>query len=190
MKPNSSLNRWTSAGRTNDAVVHTSPMNHTSATWERRLSDLWGRLGQLTEDEFVGAMTQLAAELPKGHPVALFELGAAHDSTGSPQEAVDLYKSALEAGLSGLRRRRVQIQMASSLRNLGKPQQAADLLFEELNQPSDDLTQAVVAFLALALADLGREREALSIGLVALSSYLPRYNQSLARYAAELHCAA
>lgn len=80
--------------------------------------------------------------------------------------------------------------MASSLRNLGSPQQAADMLSEELNQASDELDQAVAAFLALALADLGREREALSVSLGALARYLPRYNRSLARYASALHGAA
>jgi hypothetical protein len=45
---------------------------------------------------------------------------------------------------------------------------------------------AVLAFLALALADLHREREALSASLTALAHYLPRYNRSLARYALAL----
>jgi tetratricopeptide (TPR) repeat protein len=177
-------------GRKSEALVHTSPMNTAEPSWEARLARLWSRLEELEAIEFVEAMRQLTSELPEGEPVALFELGAAYDSTGSPREAVDLYNSALRAGLSGLRRRRVQIQMASSLRNLGKPQQAADMLFEELNQPSDELDQAVVAFLALALADLGREREGLSISLGALSKYLPRYNRSLARYAEALDRAA
>jgi hypothetical protein len=44
----------------------------------------------------------------------------------------------------------------------------------------------VRAFLALALVDLGREREAVAHSLVALSMYLPRYNRSLARYASEI----
>jgi len=170
--------------------VHTPLMNATELAWEGRLADLWKRLDELGGADFVVAMRRLTAELPEGDPVALFELGAAYDSTGSPQEAVNLYNSALQAGLPGLRRRRVQIQMASSLRNLGKPQQAADMLFEELNQPSDELDQAVAAFLALALADLGREREALSISLGALSKCLPRYNRSLARYAEALNSAA
>ena len=159
-------------------------------TWEGRVAALWKDLDAFGQADFVGAMRQLTAELPEGDPVALFELGAAYDSTGSPQEAVALYKSSLEAGLTGLRRRRVHIQMASSLRNLGQPKQAADMLFEELKQPSDELDQAVVAFLALALADLGRERAALSITLEALSKYLPRYNRSLARYAQALQSAA
>ena len=45
---------------------------------------------------------------------------------------------------------------------------------------------AVKAFLALALTDLGREREAVAMSLTALSQYLPRYNRSLARYAEAL----
>jgi tetratricopeptide (TPR) repeat protein len=167
-------------------LTHTIPMNTTNADWEHRLADLWSRLDGCSDAAFVDAMRQLTAELPHGDPVALFELGAAHDSTGSPEAAVDLYKAARQAGLSGIRRRRAQIQMASSLRNLGMPQLAADMLFEELQQPSDELDQAVSAFLALALADLGREREALSISLQALSRYLPRYNRSLARYAEAL----
>lgn len=158
-------------------------MNTTDATWESRLADLWKTLDERSGTEFVGAMHQLTAELPQDNPVALFELGAAHDSTGSPHQAVRLYQAALQAGLSGLRRRRAQIQLASSLRNLGQPQQAAEILVAELQQPSDELDQAVSAFLALALADLGRYREALSISLAALSEYLPRYNRSLARYA-------
>ena len=34
--------------------------------------------------------------------------------------------------------------------------------------------------------DLGREREAVAVALTALSTYLPRYNRSVARYAQEL----
>jgi Tetratrico peptide repeat len=56
----------------------------------------------------------------------------------------------------------------------------------ELQSPADEPDGAVHAFLALALADLGREREAVAVSLIALSQYLPRYNRSLARYAEAL----
>jgi len=161
-------------------------MNTPDPAWETRVAELWNRLDGIKEGEFVAAMRELAGELPESHPVALFELGAAHDSTGFPEEAVRYYELALRSGLDGLRRRRVRIQMASSLRNLGQPQEAADILFEEMKQPEDELSQAVAAFLALALADLGREREGLALSLAALSTYLPRYNRSLARYAESL----
>jgi len=50
----------------------------------------------------------------------------------------------------------------------------------------DPLDGAVATFLALALVDLGREREAVAVALTALSKYLPRYNRSVARYAQAL----
>ena len=76
--------------------------------------------------------------------------------------------------------------MASALRNLGQPKQAADILIEEMKRSSDELTPVVAAFLALTLADLGRGRKDLSLSLSALSGYLPRYNRSLTRYAVAL----
>ena len=76
--------------------------------------------------------------------------------------------------------------MASSLRNLGNAGRAVELLTAELEAPSDELDGAVRAFLALALVDVGREREAVGASLTALSQYLPRYNRSLASYAAQL----
>jgi hypothetical protein len=69
---------------------------------------------------------------------------------------------------------------------LGQPARAAELLTAELEAPSDELDEAVRAFLALALVDLGRERQAVAVSLAALSRYLPRYNRSLARYAASI----
>jgi len=99
---------------------------------------------------------------------------------------VPLYRAALDAGLVGERRRRAVIQLASSLRNLGNPQQALTLLTAEADVTSDDLDGAVATFLALALVDLGREREAVAVALTALSKYLPRYNRSVARYAQHL----
>ena len=154
--------------------------------WEDDLARLWSRLDDLDAADFVQRITDHAAQLPVGHPVGLFERGAACDSTGRPDLAVPLYEQALAAGLDGLRRRRAVIQMASSLRNLGDIPRAASLLEAERSRPDDELTQAVDAFLALAWADLGCEREALSLALKAVAHYLPRYNRSLARYAAAL----
>jgi hypothetical protein len=158
-------------------------MNPTDASWEARLAELWKSIDDHGPDDFIALIDRLAGELPADSAVALFERGAARDSTGHPDLAVPLYRSALAAGLSGIRRRRAVIQMASSLRNLGDPVRAVAMLTDELNAPSDELDQAVRAFLALALVDLGREREAVAVSLTALSTYLPRYNRSLARYA-------
>jgi hypothetical protein len=60
------------------------------------------------------------------------------------------------------------------------------LLTAERDAGSDDLDDAVSAFLALALVDTGREREAVSLALTALSRHLTRYQRSLANYAQEI----
>ena len=151
--------------------------------WEKRIADVWRAIDDHDADDFVALVDALAAELPPGSAIGLFERGSAQDSTDHPDRAVPLYKAALDAGLSGVRRRRANIQMASSLRNLGNPQAAVVLLTAELQACTDELDGAVGAFLALALVDLGREREAVAVGLTALSRYLPRYKRSLARYA-------
>ena len=158
-------------------------MTTTTTSWETRVADLWKTLEDHEPDAFIARLEVLFAELPPGSAIALFERGAGQDSTGRPDLAVPLYEAALEAGLSGLRRRRTVIQLASSLRNLGNATRATELLTAELPLPSDELDGAVRAFLALALVDLGREREAVAVSLTALSHYLPRYNRSLARYA-------
>ncbi len=94
-----------------------------------------------------------------------------------------LYQAALAQGLTDRRRRPAIIQMASSLRNPGRAEEAEALLTAERGTESGPLDDAVVAFLALALADMGKEREALSMTLEALAPHLPRYQQSLANYA-------
>ena len=75
------------------------------------------------------------------------------------------------------------IQLASSLRNLGRPDESVELLTAEMASGSDHLDDAVRGFLALALVDVGREREATSSALGALAPHLPRYQRSLANYA-------
>ena len=154
--------------------------------WQARVDALWLRFDILGPAAFLAAMTALAAEGPADDPHVLFELASALDSTDHEAEAETLYRRALDHGLSGPSRRRATIQLASTLRNLGRAEEAAALLTAETTQPSDELDDAVAAFLALCLADLGREREALSLALTTLSPHLPRYNRSLSNYARAL----
>lgn len=154
--------------------------------WEHRLSDLWESIDELTEQEFLARMDQLVAELPPDDPVGPFERASSLDSTGHSDLAVPLYRQALELGLDGQRRRRAVIQLASSLRNLGRASESVALLSEERRAQSDDLDDAVDAFLALALVDTGREREAVSLALLALSRHMSRYRRSLVNYAHEV----
>jgi tetratricopeptide (TPR) repeat protein len=151
--------------------------------WAERLAELWRSLDDLSEEDFLTRMEELTAELPSGSGVAAFERAAALDSTGHSDLAVPLYREALDLGLEGERRRRAVIQMASSLRNLGQAEESVELLTAEWDAGSDDLDDAVAAFLALALVDTGREREAVSVALRALAPHLPRYQRSLGNYA-------
>lgn len=151
--------------------------------WEERVAEAWRRIDDYEPEEFRRLIDGLAAELPEGNPEAAFERASAFDSTGHPDQAVPLYRRALAAGVTGERRRRATIQLASSLRNLGSPQESVALLEAELTRGSDQLDDAVRAVLALALTDLGREREAVSLLLGALAPHLPRYQRSMANYA-------
>jgi hypothetical protein len=168
------------------ALANFDIVTDANVDWEKRLSDLWTAIDDHDENEFVALIDGLVAELPHGSAIGFFERAGARDSTGHPDLAAPLYKAALDGGLTCERRRRAIIQLASSLRNLGNPHDAVVLLRAELNAADDALNGAVRAFLALALVDVGREREAVVVALEALSEYLPRYNRSLARYAQEL----
>jgi hypothetical protein len=151
--------------------------------WEQRLADLWASMDDLSAEAFLTRMEQLVAELPTDSAVAIFERASSLDSTGHSDLAVPLYRQALEFGLPGQRRRRAVIQLASSLRNLGQSAESVALLAAERERESDDLDDAVCAFLALALVDTGCEREAVSIALTALSRHMTSYRRSLANYA-------
>lgn len=140
-------------------------------------------MDQRSEADFLALIDELAAQLPTESGVGVFERASAFDSTGHPDRAVPLYQEALDRGLTGERRRRAVIQLASSLRNLGRPEDSIALLSAELDAGSDHLDDAVRAFLSLALVDVGREREAVSVALAALAPHLSRYQRSLANYA-------
>ena len=156
------------------------------ADWEQRLAQLWAAFDDHAADAFLAMMEKLTGEHPANDPVALFERGSALDSTGHPGPAVERYRQALHLGLTGQRRRRATIQLASSLRNLGQADQSVALLTAELEADSDDLDDAVRAFLVLALISVGREREAASVALTALAPHLTRYQRSLGAYARKL----
>jgi hypothetical protein len=152
--------------------------------WEARSAALWAAIDDYPDPaDFRAAVSALAAELPDGHGVRYFELACANDSTGVGELAVPLYQQALAAGLTGERRRRAVIQMSSTLRALGEPQTTIELLTAERELGSDHLDDAITAVLALALIDVGREREAAAIAIGALARHLPRYNRSMAAYA-------
>lgn len=149
----------------------------------RRVAALFALIDDHKEGEFLALVDALARELPEGDADGLFHMACARDSWGHSDLAVPLYREALErGGLTGENRRRAVIQMSSSLRNIGEVEAALAQLEAERAHGSDHLGDALDAATALCLASLGREREGLSLALVALATHLPRYNRSIADY--------
>jgi tetratricopeptide (TPR) repeat protein len=159
------------------------------SAWRARVDALWGTADdsdQATREAFVAAMAALVAERAADDPEALYEHGSAYDAMGYEPDAEPLYRRALAAGLDGPLRRECVIQLASTLRNLDRADEGLALLDAEAAASSDELDDAVQAFRALALASLGREREATGVALAALAAHLPRFRRSVEAYAREL----
>ncbi|WP_062291897.1 tetratricopeptide repeat protein [Demequina phytophila] len=153
--------------------------------WERRASALWG--DETVDDEArLAAMRVLSATAP--HPaLGAFELGGAYDSAGHEAEADREYTAAYEAGLAEVdpdRAAQMAVQHASTLRNLGRIDEAIALLEDAPEHPSTGAAPRV--FLALALHTAGRHDEALRVAIEAIEPGLPRYRRSVRAYAAAL----
>lgn len=154
--------------------------------WDRRVAAVWAD-ALLSDDERIAAIAELAAERPAGDARALFERAGSFDSAGQESAAEPLYRQALAAGLDDDLRVQAVIQLASTIRNLGRVDESAALLETAYRERSrDGMQDAAAAFYALALSSQGRDREALAIVLDALAPHLPRYTRSVTGYAAEL----
>lgn len=157
--------------------------------WESQLQSIWLNLGTISNEKFIQQIKNHVELLTvtDSQAIADFERACAFDSTGHEKEAEPLYRSALDKGLTGLRRRRARIQLASTLRNNGKIEESIHILREEKANYSDELNDAVDSFLALSLSSAGKNKEALSLSLKAMSRHLPRYNRSVYNYANDLY---
>lgn len=155
--------------------------------WQRRIDDVWDEAATRGEDATLAAILALAAERSADDPLASYESAGAYDFAGREVEAEPLYRRALDAGLAEPERTRATIQLASTLRNLDRPQEAVELLRDLLDaRPDDPLATDAHAFAALALFDLGLHADALRESLTALSPHLGRYGRAVGAYAAEL----
>jgi tetratricopeptide (TPR) repeat protein len=157
--------------------------NGLKADVNRRAAALFAAIDDYEEAAFLAEIDALAAELSADDADALFHRASARDSWGHSDLAVPLYRRALDlGGLTGENRRRAVIQMSSSLRNIGQVDLALETLLKEREAGEDHLSDALDCTIALCLSTLGRDREGLSLVLVALAKHLPRYNRSMANY--------
>lgn len=157
----------------------------TDEAWERSVAEVWATAAERSDDDVIAAIAALASQRPDGDAAALFERASAHDYAGQEPLAEPLYRAALDAGLDDARRPRAVIQLASTLRNLGRTQDSIDLLLAD-RDAEDDLGDARTAFLALALMDAGRATDAVRYALDALAAHLPQYQRAVRFYASEL----
>ena len=164
----------------------------TQTDWEARVAELWRNSTELPPGELVARADRLAAERPEGDAAALFERAAARDTAGFEAEAEGYYRKALACeDLDAYRRSRSTIQLASTLRLLGRLEESEQLLVAELDrhmQPGNAraLHDEARAILALTYAAQGRGNEAAGLALVTLAPHLSRYQRSMGRNAALL----
>lgn len=155
------------------------------SAWEAGVAAVWAD-ESLGDEERIERMRALGPAAP--HPsVALFELASAHDAAGLEAEAEALYVQAVDAGLAradGTREAHRRIQHASTLRSLGRYDEAIAMLRDAADHP--EVGAAREAFLALALHSAGRPDEALRVAIDALVPAIPLYRRALRGYAADL----
>lgn len=162
-----------------DAVTTT-----TIQEWETAVTELWGHADSLHGHDGVAAMRDLAERCPADDGRAAFELAGMYDSMGFEAAACAEYERALQGGLDDARHARLAVQYGSTLRNLGRLDEAIAVL--QAAPTHDSTGSAPRLFLALALHSAGRTNEALRVAIEAQIDALPRYQHSMRRYAAEL----
>lgn len=114
------------------------------------------------------------------------------DHEGLEHDAIVYYERAWQLGVPAAERRKFLLGFGSTLRNVGRAQDAVDRLTEATSDYPDDL--ALVAFLALAFHSTGRAELAMATMLdAALRAARPDgfglYARALAEYQAELAAA-
>lgn len=141
----------------------------------------------MADIDVVAAIDELVAERASDDAAAVFEAASARDYAGLESEAELLYRRALQLGLDDATLPQAVIQLASTLRNLGKIEESVRMLEQLLQQhPGDQWTGPTSAFLALALISRGDERDGAFVALAALAEYLPVYSSSVKSYARKL----
>ena len=118
-----------------------------------------------------------------------YELGGEHDSAGRADEAIAHYERALELGVREELMPRLLVQLGSSLRNVGRNDEAIALFDDAVVRYPDDV--ALRLFRAFCLATAGRDREALVdvLDLARTRIEAPevdRYRRSLENYTSDL----
>lgn len=186
MRADRSLTRSSAASRAaqGGATYGSLVPEFSDADWDERVADYWATVDLSDREGAVARMKALTSERPETDPDAHFELGGAYDSTGYEAETQHHYSRSRDLGLAGSRLAQLNIQQGSTLRNLGRLDEAIAMFEATESDPSIGDARAV--FLALALRDAGRPDEALRLCIEALAQHLPQYQRSAMNYARAL----
>jgi cyanophycin synthetase len=125
--------------------------------------------------------SQLVGQYPASAR-AQFELANALDFCGREEEAIPAYEESLRRGLCDEYQVYAKLQLASSLRNVGKSTESVKIL-RDLRKDFPDMP-AVKMFLALALYSDGHPEAALKTLMEAALQHV--HSQDMARYGSAL----
>ena len=170
-------------------MINSISISLIDVNWEERIAATWKSVTPEGPKERIAVIDALAAERPTDDPIALFERASAQDSYGSEFVAEGLYKSALVNGLAEVDVYRTicaHVQLASTLRNLERYQEAVSLLeaTQKLNL-SPDQRNWVRTFQLLCNLSLGLDVSSSKSELTALIPILTKYQISVTRFAKE-----
>lgn len=129
-------------------------------------------------------MRELAQNCPTTDSRAAFELAGMYASMGIEAEAGTEYERALELGLDDAQHARLAVQYRSTLRNLGRIDEAIAISSAKRIDESTDSAPRVV--LALALHSAGRKDGELRVAIEDQIEVLPVYQRSMRNYVAAL----
>lgn len=139
-------------------------------------------------EDHLAAAKQLVAERPSD-VLAQIEAAYGHDRLGLEREAIRYYDEAHRLGVPGPLRRRFLVGYGSTLRNVGRHDDAVAVLGQAVADDPD--YPAYGAFLALALLSAGHPKAAVAAMLgvtleVARPGALDGYERALGEYHQEL----
>ncbi|GAC1656994.1 MAG: hypothetical protein NVS9B12_08880 [Vulcanimicrobiaceae bacterium] len=167
-------------------------MSEQTDTWEEQIAACWDRADGMEPEALLREIDRIAMERPEGDAAAAYERGSARDSSGNAPEAEPFYRAALaSADLDPVRRPQAVIQLASTLRILGKLDESEHLLRAELaraagSMDANALPDQTRAFLAFTLIAQGKATEGAAHALLALAPHVTRYRRSIIGNAEEL----
>jgi tetratricopeptide (TPR) repeat protein len=155
-----------------------------SSEWETRVANFWASADDSKVVASLATMKTLVDELDPQDPNGLYEWASVHDFLGLESQAIDNYKDALANGLEGVKREKAIIQLASSLRIVGKSSEAIELLQSTEFSPATKAASKV--FLALAHFSANNAGKAVQLLIDELYPADGLYARSIKFYADEL----